>query len=300
MTRPKYLWRAVGIIGAVACIVGYALHPSFPTADKLLVFLVFVFMIVGQGWELFKRLGPFVALLLAYDSFRGLIPSLTSRVAYTSLPDADKFLFGSLPTVTLQHWLWHGHLSWYDYIFYGAYLLHFVLPVGLAVLVWKTRERWYWRLVATYVTVSLGGFLTFLLYPAAPPWLAAQKGLIPPITRISSQVYAAFGLHGGLSVYQKISPDNVAALPSLHAAYATLLLIFVTKLYGKKWGLLALTYPLLIWFGTVYMGEHYAIDEIAGVIYAVAGYLLVGRIIIKISAYRETSASRASARGPSG
>jgi len=160
-------------------------------------------------------------------------------------------------------------------MFYLAYMLHFILPIGLAILVWKTREKHYWRYITTYLTVSFMGFFTFLIFPAAPPWLAFQKGMIEPIVRVSSSVWYALGIHNFPSVYNKISPNPVAAVPSLHAAYATLLVIFIYKFYGKKWAGLALIYPFLIFVGTVYTGEHYAVDELLGLLYAFAGYAAV-------------------------
>jgi len=272
--RPWTVWRVVGIIGTLVCAVLFLHEPSFPTPDKIFVFLVFVFMALGQAREFIKRFLPFVALLLIYESFRGLVPSLNTHVNYLWMPRADRLLFGQLPTSWLQHYLWHGHVMWYDFVFYGAYTLHFVLPFALAVLVWKLRESHYWQFITTYLIVSFAGFLTFLLFPAAPPWLASDKHLIEPVAHVSTSVWYAFGIHDFPSVYNKISPNPVAAVPSLHAAYATLLIIFVYKLFGKKWAALAVIYPLLIFFGTVYMGEHYAIDEILGIIYALAGYFL--------------------------
>lgn len=272
----KSITRIIGVIGTVLCLGIYIHEPSFPTPDKLLVFTTFIFMIFGQGWAVLKRLAPFVILLLVYESFRGLVPHLNTRVHYTELINADRFLFaGNLPTKQLQNLLWNGSVQWYDFVFYLAYMLHFILPIALAVMIWKTREKHYWRFIATYITVSFAGFITFLLFPAAPPWLAAQKGLIEPITRISSSVWYALGIHDFPSVYNKISPNPVAAMPSLHAAYATLLVLFVYKLYGKKWALLASLYPALIYVGTVYQGEHYAIDEIIGALYAIAGFAVI-------------------------
>ncbi|MEO8863085.1 MAG: phosphatase PAP2 family protein [Candidatus Saccharimonadales bacterium] len=270
--RNKIL-RTVGIFGTIACIVIFAREPSFPTPDKLLVFATFVALIFHQAKELLRRFVPFIALLLVYESCRGLVPHLNTHVNYMFMPHADKFLFGGhLPTTLLQNLLWHGHVQWYDFVFYLAYMLHFVLPLVLAVLIWKLRDKEYWRYITAFVTVSFMGFITFLAFPAAPPWMASDMKLIEPITRISSHVFYALGIHDFPSVYNKLSPNPVAAMPSLHAAYATLFAIFVTLLFKTRWRWLAWLHPILIWVGTVYQGEHYAIDEIAGIAYAVAAF----------------------------
>ena len=114
--------------------------------------------------------------------------------------------------------------------------------------------------------------MPFLALPAAPPWLAAQEGIIEPITRISSHVWYSLGIQDFPSVYDAISPNPVAAIPSLHAAASTLFAILIFRLYGRRWGLLATSYPLLIYIGTVYEGEHYVFDLIVGAAYAVIAY----------------------------
>jgi hypothetical protein len=267
-------FQVIGITGVLISIGLFIAKPSFPTPDKLIVFLFFVFLIFEQATQMLKRLGPFVALLLVYESFRGIAHRLNSHVHYTLAPHIDRLLFGSLPTKTLQNWLWKGHTSWYDIAFYIPYMLFFVIPLGLAILVWKTKDSYYWQVVTIYLTVFFGAFLTFLVYPTAPPWLAAQNHYIEPLTRVSSSVWYSLGIHDFPSVYNHIAPNPVAAVPSLHAACATLLSLFAFKIYGRRWGLLSLIYPALIYVGVVYQGEHYAFDVMAGIIYAVAGYLL--------------------------
>lgn len=275
--------RIIGFIGVLICIAVFLKKPSFPTPDKLLIFATFAAMIFGQARELLKRFVPFVALFLVYESFRGIVPSLNKHVNYGFMVAADKLLFfGHLPTKLMQNRLWNGHVMWYDFVFYIAYMLHFVLPFGLAVLIWKTREKHYWRYITAYITVSFAGFLTFLAFPAAPPWLASDKGIIEPIARVSSSVWYALGIHEFPSVYNKISPNPVAAMPSLHAAYALLFALFATKLFKTRWRYLAWLHPILIWFGTVYQGEHYAIDEIAGIIYAILAYIASPIILLFI------------------
>jgi membrane-associated phospholipid phosphatase len=266
------LLQIVGAIGALVSLAAYIHTPSFPTPDKILVFLVFVFMIFEQATEMLKRLLPFVALIIVYESFRSIVPKLNSHVNYTLAPHIDRMLFGNLPTVYLQRWLWHGHVQWYDFVLYTPYLLFFALPIGLALLVWKTRDKHYWEVVTAYLTLFFAAFLTFLAFPTAPPWLASQNHYIVPIVRTSSYVWASLGIHNFASVYNHLAANPVAAVPSLHSACATLLAIFVFKLYGKRWGLVSLIYPVLIYVGVVYEGEHYVFDVLMGIVYAVGAY----------------------------
>ena len=275
----KNLVSFIGMVGAWVCVIVFLLEPSFPTPDKLLVFLTFVFMAVNQALPMLKRLLPFVAILLAYESFRGLAPHLNSNVNFEFMPAADKLLFGELPTKTLQDWLWFGQVRWYDFVFYFPYLLHFVLPIILALIVWKTRPQQYWRFVTSFLVVSYMAFLCFLAFPAAPPWMASNLGYIDPVQRISSDVWFAFGLSDFPSFYNAISPNPVAAVPSLHAAWAILFCFFVFKLFGNRWGMVSTVYPLLIFVGTVYQGEHYVIDVIVGIIFAIVAYVVTPSLL---------------------
>jgi membrane-associated phospholipid phosphatase len=276
--RQKTL-RIIGAIGTAVFLVAFIKSPSFPTPDKLLVLLTFIFMAFGQAWAMLKRLLPFVAILLVYESFRSVADQLNGHVNYSLAPHFDRLIFGNLPTIYLQSWLWHGTVSWYDYVFYLAYMLHFILPLGLALLIWKIRPEAYWRFVTTFLIVAFGGFVTFFLFPAAPPWLAAANSYIPNITRISSDVWSSLGLKDFPSFYNHISPNPVAAVPSLHAAWATLIAVFTYSLFGRRWALLAACYPALIFIGTVYQGEHYVFDVLAGILYALIGYMLAPQVV---------------------
>lgn len=273
------LFQVIGVAGTAACLIIFALQPSWPTPDKLLIFLALIFMVFRHAKQLLARLLPFVGLLLVYETFRGLVPHINHRVEFQWMVDVDIWMFGGLPTAILQDWLWHGQVQWFDMAIYLVYMLHFVLPLVLALVIWKYREKLYWQFVTSFVVVSFAGFLTFLAFPAAPPWMAAQNGTIQPIERISSHVWAALGVEDFPSLYNRISPNPVAAVPSLHAAYATLIALFIFKLFGWRWGLLSLLYPAIIYFGTVYQGEHYFIDELLGGLYAVGAYWLAQRLI---------------------
>ena len=273
------LGQLLGIAGAIAAIWLFVKSPSFPTPDKIIIFMLFVFMSFRQALAMLVRFGPFVLILLAYDSFRSVADQLNSHVDYSLAPSADRLLFGGLPTVYFQNWLWGGTVRWYDFVLYIPYMLHFVLPIGLGIMVWKTRAKHYWRVVNTYLVSAFMAFFTFLIFPSAPPWLAAQNHIIQPIQRISSDVWFSLGIKDFPSFYNEITPNIVAAVPSLHTTWSALFSIFVFKMFGWRWGALSLLYPTAIFFGTVYMGEHYMFDVIVGVAYGVVAYWLTPRFM---------------------
>jgi uncharacterized protein (TIGR03382 family) len=68
------------------------------------------------------------------------------------------------------------------------------------------------------------------------------------------------------------NPNVVAAMPSLHAAYPTLIFIFSLH-YWRRVAPLALLYCFCLWFSIVYLGDHYVVDIIAGIVYALATLL---------------------------
>ena len=86
--------------------------------------------------------------------------------------------------------------------------------------------------------------------------------------------------------------NNVAAMPSLHAAYALLVVLFLWRL--SPWWvrpLLAL-YPPAMAFSLVYGGEHYIVDCVAGWAYAAFAYFSVEYVF----AWRAPAASTSSPR----
>jgi membrane-associated phospholipid phosphatase len=245
---------------------------------------------MGQGKKFFFNFAPLVLLLFSYESLRGLAPYLNHKVHYMEMIDFDRWIGGgTIPTAHLQHWLYHGYLQWYDFYFYFLYMGHFLFPVLLAVYIWMRHGRQFLRFMVSLVTLSYLGFLTYVLFPAAPPWLASDKHLIPAIHGISSQIWWAMGVHNYWAIYHQVNPNQVAAMPSLHSAYPTLFLLFIYRIKGWKWALPFSIYPLSIWFGVIYMGEHYLIDVLVGILYAIVVYWVMMRLFDK---YEESMLSR--------
>lgn len=268
------LWKMIGWAGLAVCLASALLQPSFLTPDKLILFVIFIGIITAHTQEFMINFLPFMALLLIYESFRGIANNLNSRVHYYFMPNADRFLFGGhLPTLFLQqHFLHTSHAMWYDFVFYIVYMLHFVIPFILGLLILRFHKEQYARFATTFVVVAFAGFITYVLFPAAPPWMASQQGVIGPTVRAGSLVASAIKLHDLPTLYHHFSPNSVAALPSLHAAFSFLCAFFATKIFKSKWKYIAWLQPVIIWVGTVYAAEHYVVDVILGLIYALIAY----------------------------
>lgn len=269
--RPFLFWLRCATIAGVALL--FIVKRNFWTPDTLFIVLLAVFVVLGQARAFILRFAPFVLLLLAYDSFRSIADDLNHYVHYWEMINFDKWLFGgTLPTTLLQNVLWHGHVQWYDFYFYFLYTIHFLAPILLAVLLWKVRDELYWRFAGALVILSFAAFITFVIFPAAPPWMASDAHFITQIHRISSDVWAAMGVSNFSEVYNNISPNPVAAVPSLHSAYPLLFVLFLVKAFGLKRVWWAFAYPVSMWIGVVYLGEHYVFDVALGIIYAVAAF----------------------------
>jgi hypothetical protein len=234
---------------------------------------------------------PFIAILIAYDSLRGTAGHL-SAVHYLPQLQIDRWLFGAAPTATLQHWLWHGHVVWYDVIFWVTYLTHFFATPLLAAVLWKIDRERFRRFAVLVAGLSFAGLVTYALFPAAPPWMASQAGLMGHVTRIIPLVWGSVGLHSAGSLVEGgyHYANNVAAVPSLHAAFS--LLIAVTLWPRRRTWLrpLVAAYPLLMGFSLVFGAEHYVFDILLG-----WGYT-VGVLIAMRYAMRRWEARRAQPR----
>jgi membrane-associated phospholipid phosphatase len=149
------------------------------------------------------------------------------------------------------------------------------LPLLVAFYLWVKDRSHYWKFIIALLTLSFAGFITYLVFPAAPPWYASQRAGLIEVHKVVDYVVAQIGWGWDFSrIYNNLNPNPVAAMPSLHAAYPTLAFLALFS-FKKKIGLLFLPYPFLVWLSVVYLGEHYVIDVIAGIIYASGAYLVI-------------------------
>ena len=263
-------------------------HGKFFSPDQFFAAAILITLFLGRSKAFIKDWSVPVVLLLSYDYLRGLVPSLTQGVNIYPMINFDKAVFGSLPTNSLQSVFYtNGTVNWYDYLGAGLYMSHFITPMIIGFIFWLKDRDTFQKYFLSLLLLSYAAFFTYILFPAMPPWMASQKGLIPEVSKVMDRVFISLPKAIDLpSVYQFVGANLVAAVPSLHAAYPLLTFFFLVKKF-KALGFLILPYILGIWFSIVYFGEHYVFDIVAGALYAVAAFCLVlyFQKIIKIFTY---------------
>ena len=213
---------------------------------------------------------PLMLVLLCYDLSRPVREWIGTAPHVLPQLDADRWAFGELPTISLQHALYDpGAVHWYDYLTFVVYLSHFFVTLAVLAVLWKVsypRFRQYRTLV---VVLATAGFVTYVLFPAVPPWLAAWYGHIEPVPRTLAGMWGAVGIEPAHALFENRGEfyNQEAAIPSLHAAYPMLLLLFFWG--AGTWARVGLgAYVLAMGFALVYTGEHYVADLVVGWLYA--------------------------------
>lgn len=217
---------------------------------------------------------PIVAVLWAYDLTRGAADTFGIGVHLHPMIDFDKALFfGQTPTEWLQANLYDPHvLSAWNVGFTLVYTSYFITPFALAGYLWARDHPAFVRFSKRLVTLALAGLATYILFPAAPPWMASEMGLLGPVVRTTSKGWEILGV--GTAGWFSKGQDTVnlvAAVPSLHSAFCMLVALFIWPRVRRPWlRPLLLLYPLAMGLTLMATGEHYFFDVALGWLYAAA------------------------------
>ena len=298
-------WSVLAVVFA-ACTATIGLPTSEDTVLIWLAAALFVASIDNlRTWRVgvLRDWLPLYVVLLAYSLLRGYASHVLWGPFIRPQLALDRIIgFGSVPTVVLQRWLLNpNHLHWWDYAVWAVYTSHFFVSYVIAAVLWKRNHRRFRRFINLFVVLTFVGYVGYLLYPAMPPWMASEAGhaaaLTPgsvnppylsvptgydgPTTRIIPLVWQHLGVKSAAALFTRGSEfaNNVAAMPSLHAAYPMLILLFFWPRAHRLVRVLLVSYVLAMAFTLVYTGEHFVTDELAGWACAIAVYFAGSRLL---------------------
>lgn len=234
--------------------------------------------------QLITVLFPFALVGIVYDMLRLIPPDFFGKVWIQEPYEWERRLFGIHQGANLllpHQWLRRFVSLPLDLYCGFIYSLHVVIPVLLTTYLALKRNQYAKPYAYAFLAINLMSFVTYVVFPVAPPWYLELYGYIYQ-PRILGNAAGLVSVDQWLktpyfqNLYSK-SSWIFGAIPSMHAGFPVLTLLFVRKIWPKniKNQLPFLFFMLSAWFAAIYLQQHYAIDIVAGIIYAVATFIAV-------------------------
>lgn len=182
------------------------------------------------------------------------------------LPALENIIYGgNLSNILSAHQ--NAVLDVLAWLPYG--IMHYGTPVVTAGILFISSAPGTVPVFArSFGYMCLTAVLTQLLFPCAPPWYENKYGLAPANYSVAgspaglARVDELFGTNLYTSAFTA-SPLVFGAMPSLHSGWATLAACFLSNRFPRiKW--LFFSYVMWLWWATMYLQHHYAVDLIAG------------------------------------
>jgi membrane-associated phospholipid phosphatase len=226
------------------------------------IFLLYALMLRRRSAFL-TDWAPVIAGTVLFDALRGAIfiavrkQFLPVYLTYTITLEHALFRVPAVPLV-LQQW----RMRWLDLAAVTIHASHFAFFLLFGLVLWHLRPAYFGQYRRALLLVMGMGLLGYTVVPSVPPWLAASAfHVLPPIAHTVGQVYNSMSAE----LYGTFDTNPVAAMPSLHAAFPTMCACVGWQAYGKRVGLALAVYATVAMFGVMYLGEHYAVDVVAGI-----------------------------------
>ena len=216
----------------------------------------------GRAWF------PLIMVTLSYEALAGPIDSIADTTKVLSLFHFDETVWGFNLTGWVQSSLFSPPLTYATVLLYEMLI---PLVAATSIIVWRWRRREFGKYVTAMLLTSYAAMVTFLLIPTAPPWFdGVAKNLVQATGVTQTPAYL-----GPLASF--LEPDKFAAFPSLHAAFTVICAYFLMKV-DRRLGALAVVIAGGTFFSTLYLGQHYLIDLLAGAAYAAVPCVLSERV----------------------
>lgn len=230
-----------------------------------------IVLILGRSREFLRNWTPFMVLLLSYEALQGIAGYVAATGNIVNLSQIDQGLWGFNVDGYVQSALKSQALTSVASFMYS---LHFPLVIAATLFFWYSSKRIYSRYVYSLLLTSYLSLITFILMPTAPPW---YSGVAANLIGTTSGPMSGF-FNGIAHLSSLIESDKFAAFPSLHGAYVLLFCYFMIRLKGRL-ALIAVPVTFGVLFSTIYLGQHYLIDLIAGAAYAAFSIVVVEKIL---------------------
>ena len=281
---PTLSWRRVAVgAGAAALLV-----PNSSVLEHRAIICVFLFALATGRGRVFARdwlpLTGAAALFVVVRQLAAASPFPHRGMEVLALEAA---LFGGdTPTAWLQRLRaasdWRA-LDAAATLVHGTYFFAFVLA---GLWLWLRRREQFGVYSAAIALTFGAGLVGYFLFPTEPPWLAARERGAPSTARVIVETtrgtpvalaVADLGTRWQTDPEALGDPNPAAAMPSVHMAITAVVGLFFFRVHGLA-GAVGAVYLALMGAALVYLGEHYVLDEVVGLLSGVGALALANRL----------------------
>jgi membrane-associated phospholipid phosphatase len=210
----------------------------------------------------------------AYEMPNDQPEALAARVHIQYPIDVDRIIgVGRIPSERLQRrFATEGQIRRFERVLVWSHWIWFPVP-HLALLYVLVRRPAGFPVAAARVYGTFdAGALVYQLVPTAPPWWAAREGYLGhedplPVRRMMREYGEIFWGERWDGLFEALGGNPLAAMPSMHFA-SSLMAARALEEVGPVAGAVGWTYAGTLGLALVYLGEHYAVDLIAGALLA--------------------------------
>lgn len=273
----RHRWNVYDIqhaITAVFVVFSFVIAPIPIYIDIAVVAGYALLLLMPATRQFFLPSLPIWTYLFYFFASRFIPVEYRPHIWVKVLPALENVLYGAnLSNILSAHT--HPVLDLLAWIPYG--LGHFGAPLICSVLLFFFAAPQTTPVFARcFGYLALVGVTTQLIFPCTPPWYERLHGLEP----------AHYGMPGspaglarvdqllGVDMYTTsftTAPVPFGAFPSLHAADAVLEALFMSYAF-PRFRPLFIVYVGWIWWATMYLNHHYAVDLVAGSLLAALFY----------------------------
>ena len=213
------------------------------------------------GAQMLIEIGIVAALLMTYRTIR-TSNKTDLRAAFANARDIIRFeswlglpFEDDLQAFLLDHPALIKLLNHY-YVWF-----HFPAAIGLLLwlYLWHSERYRAFRNLMAFSTFT--GLIIHLLFPLAPPRM--MDGFVDTMARWGPVIYPENPLDG--------AANQIAAMPSLHFAWAMIVAIAVINVLDSSWRWSILVHPTLMTLSIIATANHWWIDAAAAGLLVVAG-----------------------------
>jgi len=266
--RQRPLVYGAMLTYAIASVGLMASHQVGITSEHVILLGLVGFAVVGRARPFVWDWLPFLFVAVMFEDLTAVGAKLAGGVHDIAPILFEKTMLGGVVATTwLQDRIGTGVLAhWFWIVLSSEYLFHFAAPLVAGLWLWLRHRDRFGSFVGAYMLVMTTGFIVYLLYPEMPPWLAAQRGHLPPVHRYVVETLQSLGGFGNF--YAGADPEPNAAMPSLHVSVPLIIAcaVVATKGWRLRRNWLWMLYPATLSFGVVYLGEHYVVDVVVGIV----------------------------------